>query len=106
MDGSDQCGNKSNTSQIITISDTKSPKIKMIPPPDITTQCDEWEAHACPVAEDACDALANIIYSFQYKAMPDGCVNEYIVARTWVAGDRCGNTSSITQNVYVKVLRT
>lgn len=97
----DACGNQSVKTQTIKVQDTTAPLFTMIPPADVTLQCDENEDHSCPGAIDNCDLNATVILDFKYKPVPDGCANSYIVQRLWTAGDRCGNVAFLTQNVLV-----
>lgn len=97
----DNCGNVATASQIIKIQDTKAPDITMPPVAELFANCDESEAHGCPIPLDNCDQTPSIIFEFSYAPYVGGCTNSYTVHRKWTVGDKCGNTAVVTQNVYV-----
>ncbi|HNG13512.1 MAG TPA: T9SS type A sorting domain-containing protein [Saprospiraceae bacterium] len=97
----DACGNKAVKTQTIKVQDVTPPQLTMVPPSDITLECDESGDHACPMPLDDCDANATIVLSIEIAPLPGYCPNSYVVHRSWLAGDRCGNTVTLTQNVVV-----
>ena len=58
----DNCGNASTQTQVITIQDTTDPVLSGVPS-DITVECDNVPAAASPTATDNCDADVEITYS-------------------------------------------
>ncbi len=95
----DACGNTSGKTQVITVQDTKAPKLS-IAPGDITVECDEVPAAAVLTATDNCDAAPVVSYN---ETRTNGTsVNNYTLTRVWTAKDACGNTFSKTQVISVR----
>jgi hypothetical protein len=97
----DACGNASSLVQTITVNDTTPPTITSIPA-DATVEC----ASAVPaaneaavVATDACGGAPVITHSDQ--STPGTCPNKFVLKRTYIATDACGNSSSKTQTITV-----
>jgi hypothetical protein len=97
----DACGNSSSQIQTITVNDTTPPTITSIPA-DVTVKC----ASAVPaaneaavVATDACGGTAVITHTDQ--TTPGSCANKFVLKRTYIATDPCGNSSSQTQTITV-----
>jgi hypothetical protein len=97
----DVCGNSSTQVQIIKVIDTIAPLMTMLPIQNAFANCDEGQVHGCPIPIDNCDATPSLLFEFYYKPYIGGCANSYIVVRKWTGGDKCGNTSVVTQNVNV-----
>jgi hypothetical protein len=94
----DESGNTSTCSQIITVIDSTPPAI--ICPPDVTLQCPadtSVEANGSVSAVDTCGTVT-ITHSDQWQP---GCGNTGTLTRTWSATDECGNTSSCLQTLTV-----
>ena len=95
----DNCGNASTQTQVITIQDTTDPVLNGVPS-DITVECDNVPAAASPTATDNCDADVEITYS---EVRTDGnCPDNYTLTRTWTATDNCGNASTQTQVITIQ----
>ena len=95
----DNCGNASTQTQVITIQDTTDPVLSGVPG-DITVECDNVPAAASPTATDNCDADVEITYS---EVRTDGnCPDNYTLTRTWTATDNCGNASTQTQVITIQ----
>ena len=95
----DNCGNASTQTQVITIQDTTDPVLSGVPS-DITVECDNVPAAASPTATDNCDADVEITYS---EVRTDGnCPDNYTLTRTWTATDNCGNASTQTQVITIQ----
>ncbi len=101
----DECGNTSTITGAFTIVDTEDPAWDQVMPVDVTVECD-----AIPVAvpnlpaSDACDGNALVTYSTSntQDPDPDACGNQsYLITRTWVAEDACGNAITHTQTITV-----
>ena len=95
----DECGNRSNCTQTITITDTQAPVLSGTPDATVTAQCDNVPAAATVNATDNCDQ--NVTVNFTETSASGDCVGRYTITRTWSATDDCGNTSSFTQTVNV-----
>ncbi len=97
----DPSGNTAIKVQIIYVQDTTPPVLTMLPVANAFADCDEAQVHGCPIPIDNCDQTPSLLFSFHYEPYIGGCANSYTVVRKWIAGDKCGNTSFATQNVYV-----
>ena len=93
----DGCGNSVTAVQIITIYDTKPP-VLVNPPADTAVSIGNVPLPPVVIAIDNCDTLATVTYH-QTQTAPNNC--GYIIKRTWVASDDCGNTSWHTQTITV-----
>ncbi|MEE4247335.1 MAG: hypothetical protein V2I33_18140, partial [Kangiellaceae bacterium] len=97
----DECGNASTDTQIITVQDTTPPTLDPAPA-DVTLECDAVPtASAADLsATDNCDASPVVTYN---EVRTDGpCDGSYILTRTWTATDECGNASTDTQIITVQ----
>ncbi|MGZ4987058.1 MAG: HYR-like domain-containing protein, partial [Limisphaerales bacterium] len=95
----DASGNSSSQVQHVTVVDTTIPVLAGIPA-DVTVQCDAVPTAASPTAADNCDPAPAISLS-QITAM-GSCTGNYILTRTWIATDSCGNSSSASQQITVR----
>lgn len=94
----DECGNSSSASQIITVQDNTAPVLVGVPA-NALVECDSVPAPAIVTATDNCGA-ADLAFS---EVRTDGnCPSNYILTRTWVATDACGNSSSASQVIVVQ----
>ena len=101
----DQYGNLTEKSQIITVVDNLGPVITK--PANVTIQCSNQPDFLNPVntggyatAIDACSGIvpANRI-TYLDSGTPGGC--SYVITRTWTATDDCGNSSTAVQLITV-----
>ncbi len=90
----DNCGNSVSVGQVIHVVDTTDPTFDNAPA-DTTVECDEIPAPADVTASDNCHEP---IVTFS-QTQTEGC--PYIITRTWVANDGCGNTATHVQTIYV-----
>lgn len=98
----DNCGNTSKATQIITVQDITPPLFGFVPA-DITVSCESVPSVGSPTATDNCDANVSITYTGE--ARTDGnCPNNYTLKRTWSAQDDCGNTKTAVQVITVQDL--
>ncbi|MEL6922583.1 MAG: hypothetical protein AAFO94_00930 [Bacteroidota bacterium] len=95
----DQCGNRAEARQVIEVRDTKAPQITNVPV-DTEAACDEVPAPATPTVTDNCDE--EVRTAFSEKRIDGQCDFAYTLIRTWTATDRCGNSSTATQEIVVK----
>jgi formylglycine-generating enzyme required for sulfatase activity len=98
----DDCGNTSNCSQVVTIADHEAPVISC--PPDVTVTCDQIDnsssvSTGVATATDNCDINVSIGESDSVAA--GSCPPEEEITRTWIATDSCGNLSSCEQIITV-----
>ena len=96
----DQCGNSSTCTQTITVNDDTPPSIQC--PASISVQC----ASAVPnpdietvTASDNC-GLVRVIWGGDVISNRT-CDNRFMITRTYIATDACGNSSACTQIINV-----
>ena len=95
----DNCGNSTTGTQVITVQDTTDPVLAGVPA-DVTVECDNIPDAATPTATDNCDTDVDIVYT---EVRTDGnCPDNYTLTRTWVATDNCGNSTTGTQIITVQ----
>ena len=95
----DDCGNIATQSQTITIEDTEAPVLSGIPA-NTSASCDFIPQPANPTATDNCSSDVSIVYNEQRTEL--GCPGNYILTRTWIANDGCGNESVGIQTITVE----
>ncbi|MDA0945664.1 MAG: T9SS type A sorting domain-containing protein [Bacteroidetes bacterium] len=94
----DECGNSTSASQIITIQDTTAPAFVEALPGDATVECDDVPAADVLTATDNCDAVE---VSFEESIAEGDCPQQYTITRMWTVADACGNETSHTQTIEV-----
>ncbi|WP_396600968.1 gliding motility-associated C-terminal domain-containing protein [Algibacter sp. R77976] len=96
----DECGVTNTHIQTITVQDTTPPVfVETLPNLNIVVECDAIPDAETLTATDICGS-AKVTVS---DARTDGdCPNSYRLARTWVATDDCGLTTTYTQNIIVQ----
>ncbi|MFK8006549.1 MAG: SdrD B-like domain-containing protein, partial [Saprospiraceae bacterium] len=94
----DNCGNVSSDSQVLTVIDATGPEILDVPA-SVTVECDEFAAAPTLLIQDNCDANATIELNEEMQL--GVCDDNYTVIRTWTATDVCGNTTTAIQVVTV-----
>ncbi len=93
----DTCGNSRTATQTITFDDTTPPVISGIPA-SLTLECDEAvPPNAMPSATDNCDPMP--VLSMSEQRIDGSCEDQYTIIRTWMATDRCGNSSTRNQQI-------
>lgn len=97
---SDECGNNSAKILRFQIVDTQPPVISGLEP-NITVYCPN-PLPTLPAATitDNCDTNVATTFSRIYK--DSICNGSYTVLTTWKATDDCGNTTTITQQIFVR----
>lgn len=97
----DVCGNQAEQTQTILVSDLVVPSIQC--PADITVSC----TASIPAADTASVIVSdNCAGDVSISVNPDvvtglTCANSYLISRTYVATDACGNVASCTQLITV-----
>ncbi len=100
----DDCGNISDSVQVITVVDTTIPVFDN-DPVDVTLSCTDATDPSAgglltpPTATDNCDLMVAV--SFMDQTSPGGCANESGITRTWTATDNCGNTATRVQVITI-----
>lgn len=100
----DECGNTSMFSRVISVIDTVPPTFTR--PIDVNISClediDDLTITGDVVNEaDNCTASLNATYTDYYPGGTD-CDLGFTVERRWILSDGCGNTALQVQNIYVK----
>lgn len=95
----DECGNRSQCVQVITIVDDEAPILQGTPSANITVPCDNIPAAATVTADDNCDTLVAVNYS--QTIIAGNCAGNYTIRRTWSAADDCQNDTSFVQTISV-----
>jgi hypothetical protein len=91
-------GNETSQERRIDVVDEEAPVLIGVPD-DVTVECDAVPPPASPRAMDACDPAPAIAF---VETRADGrCPGEWVLQRTWVATDRCGNRAAAAQVVTV-----
>ena len=92
----DECGNETAMTQTIQVLDTTAPELEVAD--DLTVECDEPVPGPEWVAEDNCgDPMVTV----SEEELPGDCPNEYVIIRTYLAMDECGNETAMTQTINV-----
>ena len=95
----DNCGNQEVHTQTITVQDNTIPNMAGVPA-DFVVDCSFIPPPAEPLANDNCDSDVEI--SFNEVRTDGNCTHNYVLTRTWIATDNCGNQNIQTQLVTVK----
>lgn len=94
----DGCGNTSTCTQTIFVDDSTAPAITC--PANVTIQCNGDTtpgSTGTATATDNCDASP--LVTFSDVTMGGGCPQGFVITRTWVATDDCGNASTCIQTI-------
>ncbi|MDG1765676.1 MAG: SdrD B-like domain-containing protein, partial [Flavobacteriales bacterium] len=92
----DECGNQSAVTNVITVVDTTAPVLIGVPE-DATIDCNDEVPAAIVSAMDNCDENPLVSMSASTEFLACG----YEIIRTWTAVDECGNESSDSQVLTV-----
>lgn len=92
----DECGNSTSASQVLTVEDTTDPTLLGVPA-DATVECDAVPAAANVTATDNCDSAPTVGFT---ETSVGSCPE--IITRTWTATDNCGNSISASQVLTVE----
>lgn len=98
----DNCGNTSTATQVITVQDITVPVFTSVPV-NVTASCESLPAVGTPVATDNC--TQNVLILYQGESTPGSggaCPGNYAIIRTWMAQDLCGNTATASQTITVQ----
>ncbi len=92
----DACGNTAEAEMIITVVDTTPPAILGVPANTFVT-CENIPDPAQVMVSDACGGPTSL--EIIDNTIGDGC--SYIINRNYLASDECGNSTSMTQLIFV-----
>ncbi len=84
--------------QTITEVDTTGPVLSGVPD-KATAECGAVPPAAVVTADDACDGSVPVVLSESSSEGP--CPGSYILTRTWIATDQCGNTTVGSHQICV-----
>ncbi|WP_179376884.1 DUF6923 family protein [Winogradskyella wichelsiae] len=101
---SDECGNTTSFTQIITVEDNTPPTILTDFEDTINVFCDNIPEVPSLVFEDSCSN--DIAVSFNETSTQTNNADSYSITRTWTVVDDCGNEAIYTQNVNVELTNT
>jgi hypothetical protein len=94
----DDCGNSAMCIQLITVDDSQGPVITC--PSDVTIGCHDSVdplSTGQATATDVCDPQPALDY--RDAVTPGSCASNYVIKRTWIATDLCGNVSECVQAI-------
>ena len=97
----DECGNETNLTQLITVQDTIAPTIVTPFDENVTAACDDIPEVPQLVFEDTCSD--NISVEFDETSTQANDFEDYEIIRTWTVTDDCGNESIFTQTITVEI---
>jgi len=99
----DECGNTSAHTQIITVEDNNTPSFTR--PVNLTVNCEDVNNFAVtgqPTnVSDGCDNDPEVT-SVDNITIPGVCPQTYTLERTWTVTDACGNSFSDVQTIFVQ----
>ena len=96
----DECGNVSQSTQTITVEDTEAPNAPANPE-DVQVQCatDVPAAEVLTATDNCSDPITGVLIE---EGIAGDCPNNFVITRTWIFTDECGNVSQSTQTVTVE----
>ena len=98
----DDCGNTTDSIQIIEVADNVSPSFTV--PADIIIECSDNPLNL-DLTGDITDATDNcdtdLRRNFMDSTTPGSCPQEYTIERTWRVRDTCGNVTGKVQTIIV-----
>ncbi len=96
----DQCGNTSTTTQVISVIDNLGPGPGGLT--DTTIVCEVQPILPPPSPVDACSGPTDVPVFVNETVTAGPCDDSYTLTRFWQAVDVCGNTSIIAQLIHVQ----
>ena len=92
----DDCGNSTSATQILTVDDTTDPVLVNVPV-DITVDCNSIPNAPIVTATDNCTVGLTVDYN---ETSGSGCF--YTITRSWEVTDNCGNMTTAVQTITVE----
>jgi len=89
----DECGNSSEATQYITITDTTAPEMECAP--NAEYECSDDYPSAQEDAPEVSDNCSEVTLSLEESTEEGTCLTT--ITRVWTAEDYCGNTTTCTQ---------
>ena len=100
----DDAGNTSTCSQVISVNDNEAPHFnEQAPTSPLNVSCysDVPPVYSFTGRDNCAEELDDITAAFKEVKTPGACENKYTLTRTWTLSDDCGNTSVYTQVINV-----
>jgi gliding motility-associated-like protein len=103
----DECGNSSSHTQVITVRDDKKPEV--LPNPSITLSCKIFNEHRDSIYLKFSDNCSPVQVSFEDETKTSACTS--VIERTYTLSDVCTNTTeykqliNVTQDVQPKITK-
>jgi gliding motility-associated-like protein/uncharacterized repeat protein (TIGR01451 family) len=94
----DNCGNTSTGSQIISLVDAFAPEFSNVPN-DLNLECGATIPFSEPMVTDNCDPDIELLYI--EETVQGNCFGSETLTRTWIATDECGNSASVSQVIQI-----
>lgn len=96
----DDCGNTATCVQTLVVDDTTPAVLNC--PPDMTIDCEVTPDPATTGMATATDNCGAVQVTYSDAESPGDCGDERNIARTWMATDACGNTSTCMQQITLQ----
>ena len=94
----DDCGNNTVHTQMLTVTDNVAPYIVNAPSTTITIGCEDAEPTDAPVFADACDENVSVSSN---TTIANVTTCSYDKVKLWTAIDDCGNVATFTRTITV-----
>ncbi len=94
----DSCGHTATYTIFVKVVDTTPPEVISGVPAELTIDCSSDPPAAEPLFSDACDD--ELTYTAASSIVPNGNCG-FVMTRTWKAADDCGNTTTVSQTIYL-----
>ena len=95
----DECGNTTVHTQIITVEDTTGPTfVGPMPEAEIFIRCEDFKPAETLTATDKCGEATVRVFD---EKVEGECESKYDIVRTWIATDSCGNETTYTQIIHL-----
>uniref|UniRef100_UPI002621CFEF gliding motility-associated C-terminal domain-containing protein n=1 Tax=Winogradskyella sp. TaxID=1883156 RepID=UPI002621CFEF len=99
----DECNNMTSLFQTITVVDTTDPTFTV--PADITIECDvnpDDLSITGDVTDEADNCSTGLEATYEDLISDNVCIGNYLIQRTWILTDECGNEIEQTQIITVQ----
>ena len=92
----DNCDNSASAVQVIEVADTTAPSLEI--PADYEAECSAAHPLEAATASDNCGPVTIVLTA---DTVAGACAQSYVVTRTFVATDACGNSTSDAQVITI-----
>ena len=97
----DISGNLTQVIMYVHVADTTAPEVLTVPA-DLTLECSEEVPADMITAMDNYSPDSLLVYSFTDSIAESECAQEYVIHRTHMVSDDCGNTSTALQVITIE----